>query len=113
MVGIGNKPRQPAKNERNTADVTRCIRRVILNIRNRFPVIPLVRDKRVWELTVCPPTITALENTKLVLYLVPRRINSLPAASPPDKQISLTTRAGKNLLSDNYNEIALVLVPKS
>ena len=80
---------------------------------NRFPVIPLVRDKRIWELTVCPPTIAALENTKLVLYLASRRIIGLPAASPSDKQIPLTTRAEKNLLRDNYNEIALVLFPKS
>jgi hypothetical protein len=113
MVGVGNKPRQPAQDERNAADVARCIRWVILNVRNRFPVIPLVRDKRIWELTVCPPTIAALENTKLVLYLASRRINGLPAASPSDKQIPLTTRAEKNLLRDNYNEIALVLFPKS
>ena len=113
MVGEGNKPRQPAQDERNTADVARCIRRVILDVCNRFPVIPLVRDKRLGKFTMRFPAIAALENTKLVLYLASRRINSLPAASPPDIQITFATRAEKNLLRDNYNEIALVLFPKS
>lgn len=113
MIGVGDKPCQPAQDERNAADVARCIRWVVLYVCNCLAVIPLIGNEWGGKFTMCLSTITTLENAKLVLYLVSLRIYSLPAASSPDEQISLAARAGKDLLRNNYNEIALVLFLKS
>ena len=61
---------------------------------------------------MCSVTVSALENSQLVMLFVPSGIDGLPSACPAGEQFPLALRAGENFLGDNNYEFSLALPPK-